>query len=138
MKFKRSCILLTVLILVVTTLTGCRGKSVSEEKISYNYNKKLENIGITNKSKEKVYADFNIILLDKQKEILYKVAFEKEILKKGTQYYNLKDLTPEYISNDKIASMDVELISVNEFNYVGVILIVIAIILAAKKYFDYV
>lgn len=138
MKIKKSFALLMVLILVATTLTGCKGKSLSEEKIEYKYNKKLENIEIINKSKEKVYADFNIVLLDKQKDVLYKVAFEKEILKKGTEYYNLEELTPEYISNDKIDSMDVELISVNEFNYAGIILILIVLLIAAKKYFNYV
>lgn len=138
MKIKKSFTLLMVLILVATTLTGCKGKSLSEEKIEYKYNKKLENIEIINMSKEKVYADFNIVLLDKQKEVLYKVAFEKEILKKGTEYYNLEELTPEYISNNKIDSMDVELISVNEFSYAGIILILIVLLIAAKKYFNYV
>lgn len=127
-KKKNAIILVLLVMLVNITLTGCVGKEIEKSNVSYKYNKRIESVVIENNFDDSIYVDFDVMLLDKNKEIIYKENYtESYINEKKEIYVNLEDIIPDYISYDKVKSMDAEIITVYAFSNLKVALVTVMI-----------
>lgn len=127
-KNRKKALLLVFVVLVMLTFTACKGEEIKKDTVSINYNKRIESIEVINNSDEKIYATFNIMLLDKENEILVKEDFTDMIISKGKTFsVDLEDIKPEWLEYERVDSMDAEIIEV--FIYDDFIVVVVLIIL---------
>ncbi len=127
-KNRKKALLLVFVVLVMLTFTACKGEEIKKDTVSINYNKRIESIEVINNSDEKIYATFNVMLLDKENEILVKEDFTDMIISKGKTFsVDLEDIKPEWLEYERVDSMDAEIIEV--FIYDDFIVVVVLIIL---------
>lgn len=127
-KKKNAIILVLLVIFVNITLTACAGKEIEKSNVSYKYNKRLESVVIENNLDDSIYVDFDVLLLDENKEIIYKESYnQKYIGNKEKISVNLEDIIPDYISYDKVKNMDAKIITVYEFSNVKLALLLFII-----------
>lgn len=133
-KNRNKIIILLVSIFVMLSLTSCKGDEIeNKDVVSCSYQKRIEAVEVKNDTEESIYVDFNVILLDKDKEVLYKEEDCSEFLESEESHsVNLEDIKPEYISYDKVDSMDVEITGLykKEFEWLVCFLEIFLILLA--------
>lgn len=130
-KNRKKALLLVFVVLVMLTFTACKGEEIKKDTVSINYNKRIESIEVINNSDEKIYATFNIMLLDKENEILVKEDFTDMIMSKGETFsVDLEDIKPEWLEYERVDSMDAEIIEVFIYGtFIDMLLVVVVIIL---------
>lgn len=130
-KNRKKALLLVFVVLVMLTFTACKGEEIKKDTVSINYNKRIESIEVINNSDEKIYATFNIMLLDKENEILVKEDFTDMIMSKGETFsVDLEDIKPEWLEYERVDSMDAEIIEVFIYGtFIDMLVVVVVIIL---------
>ena len=110
MSKKRKMSIVFLVMFVVTFLVGCKGDALSKHKVTYEYDKRIEEVKIVNNGSKDVYVDFKVKLLDANKEIIYMETYTEKHFSKSEYYsIDLEDIKPDYISYEKVDSMEVEL-----------------------------
>lgn len=91
-----------MLIFVVLTFSGCK-KQNDFENIEYDYDEEKKILTIQTDSTSNYWVTFNVVLLNKSKEIIFLEQYNNKFLSKG---YNINipilDVKPEYIKEEKI------------------------------------
>ncbi len=130
-KNRKKALLLVFVVLVMLTFTACKGEEIKKDTVSINYNKRIESIEVINNSDEKIYATFNIMLLDKENEILVKEDFTDMIMSKGETFsVDLEDIKPEWLEYERVDSMDAEIIEVFIYGtFIDMLVIILFILL---------
>lgn len=130
-KNRKKALLLVFVVLVMLTFTACKGEEIKKDTVSINYNKRIESIEVINNSDEKIYATFNVMLLDKENEILVKEDFTDMIISKGKTFsVDLEDIKPEWLEYERVDSMDAEIIEVFIYGtFIDMLVVVVVIIL---------
>lgn len=123
---KKKVIILFVTILIMMALTACKGDKLgNKDAVSYNYEKRIEEIEIKNETKNTIYVDFDVFLLDKDGEVRYKEEYRGKTLTRGEVFsIDLEDIKPEYVKYDKVDSIDMEVLEIYECNVWKVYLLI--------------
>lgn len=111
MSKKRKMSIVFLVMFVVTFLVGCKGDVLSKHKVTYEYDKRIEEVKIVNNDSKDVYVDFKVKLLDANKEIIYMETYTEEYFSESYSI-DLEDIKPDYISYEKVDSMEVEITKV--------------------------
>lgn len=115
MKIKKFKYIL-LLIFVVLTFSGCK-KQNDFENIEYDYDEEKKILTIQTDSTSNYWVTFNVVLLNKSKEIIFLEQYNNKFLSKG---YNINipilDVKPEYIKEEKIKNVELEDILVCEID----------------------
>lgn len=122
MKKKLKVIMLFLFVLIIFSLTGCRGRKISNDTISYK-NINSESIKLTNNINDFVYVDFKIIALDKTGNVLYEGTLKNKRIEKN-YLVNLEDMNFDF---KDVSTLHVEILQVYAFSHFKVILLTFVI-----------
>ena len=126
-RIKNKVLIVLLIFLTNIMLTGCvdiniKFKVVSDNKlkkdtVSCEYNKRIKSIVIENNIDKKIYIDYDILLLNKENEVLYKAEYKKVLLEDEEKLYNnLEDIKPDYMEYEAIEKMNIKLKNLYKYN----------------------
>jgi len=118
-KNSKNVIFLFLLIFIILTFTGCRGKLLPNDTISFEYCED-KTVKIINNIDDYVYVDFKVNILDEAGQKLYGQTYRNKRLEK-VYVLTFEDIDYNLENTD---SLKIEILQVHAFSHLKMIILV--------------
>lgn len=134
MNRKKQKIILVLTLFIVFALTGCK-KQTNTDILDWKYDEK--SVTLKTDSINTLYSDFNVVLLNESKEIVFLKEYSNEYISNTNPIIiKISDVKPEYIKEEKVNFIEISDIAVNEIDnniFISIVSLCMAVVIFLLK-----